>query len=189
EILLDHAIVANAELLLSIVNPTNHGYIFYHLKPLTPFTSTIYEVMLEFKSKHEQQEFSDKNLETIKERLSLWLTPAKNWDKRETLFLLEYLNANQTNVLQLKRRGSIANKVRPSLWVGASNALHEKNCFRLSYQCELKWKNLQRAYNKYGPKLWCWSKVEAILGKKSSSIKRQNSVESDEFIQSDLEYP
>ncbi|CAG8622774.1 949_t:CDS:2, partial [Funneliformis mosseae] len=154
---LDYFTASHLFHLLDIVTPTINGYIFYHLKPLTMFTCKIYEVILEFTS--EQKQFTEKNLNTIKDSLTRWLTPAVKWEEKHTFFLLDYLYANQEKVLQLGCRGSIAKKVRSSLWHDAALELHVKGCDRLPYQCELKWKNLKA--NK-DPRFL--SKVEAITG-------------------------
>ncbi|CAG8752282.1 14800_t:CDS:2, partial [Funneliformis mosseae] len=113
-----------ATYLLSIVTPTVHGYIFYHSKPLTIFESKIYEVMVEFKNEQKRQEFPEKNLDTIKDCLTRWLTPVVKWEVEHTLFLLDYLYDNKDKVLRLERRGSIAKEVRSTLWLNAAYALH-----------------------------------------------------------------
>ncbi|CAG8728263.1 14670_t:CDS:2, partial [Funneliformis mosseae] len=147
EILLDFATAIELLGLLHIVFPTIHGYKFYHRQPLTINTCTIYEVMLESKREQKiQQEFVEKNLGTITERVTRSLASAKIWDKIQISFLLQYLRSNHTKVIQLESRGTIAKEVRSSLWNGASEALREKECFCLPHQCEIKWKNLKAAY-------------------------------------------
>ncbi|CAG8510852.1 7309_t:CDS:2 [Funneliformis caledonium] len=184
EILLDLATATELLSLLHIVFPTIHGYKFYHLQPVTINNCTIYEVMLESNRELKiQQDFVEKNLGTIKERVTRSLASAKIWDKIQISFLLQYLRSNHTKVIQLESRGTIAKEVRSSLWNGASEALREKECFCLPHQCEIKWKNLKAAYIKKDQILWCRLEVEEILGR---SKYRQNSIESEV---SDLDSP
>ncbi|CAI2165587.1 8646_t:CDS:2 [Funneliformis geosporum] len=101
------------------------------------------------------------------------------WKDSHTSLLLEYLAAHKEKVLLLERRGSAAKKVRSTLWNGASIFLREKDCFRLPFQCEYKWKNLMQAYNNKYHRIRFSSQIEAILGR-----SRQNSLES---VESDLD--
>ncbi|CAG8589368.1 9331_t:CDS:2 [Funneliformis mosseae] len=172
EILLDLATATELLSLLHIVFPTIHGYKFYHLQPVTINNCTIYEVTLESNRELKiQQDFVEKNLGTIKERVTRSLASAKKiWSKIETSFLLQYLRSNHTKVIQLESRGTIAKEVRSSLWNGASEALREKECFCLPHQCEIKWKNLKAAYIKKDQILWCRLEVEEILGSSKACL-------------------
>ncbi|CAI2179506.1 17832_t:CDS:2 [Funneliformis geosporum] len=188
EISLDLTTAAEILNLLDIVIITDHGYILYHQQPDTLITSKIYEIMPEFKNEQNSQKFLEKSQESIKECLTRWLTPVVKWKDSHTSLLLEYLAAHKEKVLLLERRGSAAKKVRSTLWNGASIFLREKDCFRLPFQCEYKWKNLMQAYNN-NDHIWCRSQIEAIIGRKhhltvNYYIKRQNSLES---VESDLD--
>ncbi|CAI2179299.1 13399_t:CDS:2, partial [Funneliformis geosporum] len=67
--------------------------------------------------------------------------PRCKWEVDPTLWLLCYLIANKESVLELKKRGSTAGKVRKLLWKGASFMLY--NIYS-EEQCANRWKNIKQ---------------------------------------------
>ncbi|CAI2169000.1 7891_t:CDS:2 [Funneliformis geosporum] len=71
-------------------------------------------------------------------------TPCK-WKDEPTVMLLKYLKKYKKLILELKKRGSTAGKVRMPLWKGASIMLRKNNYNNYSEkQCANRWKNIKQ---------------------------------------------
>ncbi|CAI2165579.1 8642_t:CDS:2 [Funneliformis geosporum] len=90
------------------------------------------------------------------------------WEDIPTEHLLSYLKDNKKLVLELKKRGSTAGKVRKPLWEKASIMLRNINDNYSIYsekRCEIRWKNIKQNHDNKFEKYQL--DVKEILGEKN----------------------